>query len=36
MAVTAVFVDGASFFGVVAYLFYVNVAPQQARAKKTQ
>lgn len=34
MAVTGgVFVIGASFVGVGAYLSFVNVAPQQARAK---
>lgn len=35
IAVTAaVFAIGASLFGVGAYLSFVNVAPQQARAKE--
>jgi hypothetical protein len=35
IAVTGgVFVVGASLFGAGAYLSYVNVAPQQARAKE--
>lgn len=34
MAVTAVFVGGASLFGVVAYLSYVKVVALQARAEE--